>query len=384
MAIKIETILSSENLGTELTEQELADIAAELLDGLDSDESSRKGWIDSQDEAIRLAMQVVEDKTFPWPGAANVKYPLLTTAALQFSSRAYPALVPGVNLVRGKVNGYDPQGVKASKAERIGKHMSYQLLEKMGDWEEDMDKLCMSLPILGTMFKKTYYCNVRQRNVSELVYPQDLVVDYWTRNLEDAQRISQYIHMTDNELYEKIMAGIYLDRREELNKVISERESNSVENEVHNLSTPSTVDKSTPHELAEIHCYLDLDSDGYAEPYVVTIHLESELILRIVARFDQDGLYMDGNKVLRIDPIHYYTKFSFVPDPNGAFYDVGFGLILSPINETINTVINQLLDAGTLSNMQAGFISKGIRIRGGEKRFEPGEWKWVNTTGDDL
>jgi len=382
--MKIDTILSSENLGTEFSEDELNEIATELLDGVESDERSRKGWRDSQDDAVRLAMQVVEGKTFPWKGAANVKYPLLSTAALQFASRAYPALVPGVNLVRGKVNGYDTDGMKMAKADRIGKHMSYQLIEQMQDWEEDMDKLCMSLPILGTMFKKTYYDSVKQQNVSELVYPQDLIVNYWAKSLEDAQRVTQLIQMSDNEIYEKVVSNIFLDWGDELYKAVPVESVNDVADEVHKINQPETVDKSTPHEIAEIHCYLDLDNDGYSEPYVVTIHLESEKILRIVARFDQDGLYMDGKKVLRIEPINYYTKFSFVPDPTGAFYDLGFGLLLGPINETINTTINQLLDAGTLSNMQAGFISKGIRLKGGEKSFEPGEWKWVNTTGDDL
>jgi len=382
--IDMDKILSSENLAEELTEEELTSLAQEILEEYEEDRQSRAGWEYAMDDAMRLAMQVVEEKTIPWPGAANVKYPLLTTAAIQFSSRAYPALVPGVTIVKGKVSGRDLTGEKAEKADRIGQHMSYQLLEEMEDWEEEMDKLCVSLPILGTMFKKTYYDSVLQRNVSELVYPRDLIVNYWAKTLETAPRIHHRIYLSDNSIYERVADEIYLDWGDELTKQITDTEDH-LEQDIHEITRPQEVDDDTPHEIIETHCFLDLDGDGYKEPYVITTHLASQKILRIVARFDEDGLYEDDNKeVKRIKPIHYFTKFSFVPDPDGSFYDIGLGILLGPINETINTVINQLLDAGSLSNMQAGFISKGIRIKGGNKNFELGEWKTVNSTGDDL
>lgn len=135
----------------------------------------------------------------------------------------------------------------------------------------------------------------------------------------------------------------------------------------------------------EQHTFLDLDDDEYDEPYVVTFHKESGTVLRITARFDELGLHTDEHgDVLRIEPIQYYTKFGFIPNPDGSFYDIGFGTLLGPINDSVNTLINQLVDAGSLSNLQSGFIGKGLRLKLGESRFQPGEWKAVNATADDL
>jgi len=380
--LELDVILSSDNLAEEFTENDLGIIGHELVEEYIEDKGSRAGWESMQEEAMLLAMQVEEEKTFPWPNAANVKYPLLTTAAIQFSSRAYPALVPGVNIVKGKVSGRDIDGSKMAKADRIGQHMSYQLLEEMDDWEEEMDKLCVSLPILGNMFKKTYYDSSTGTNVSELVYPRDLVVHYWAKSLETAQRVHQRLHMSDNDIYERVAAKIYLDWEDKLTKAPIEDES--TQEAVHGVEDTVDVDDAYPHEVIESHCFLDLDGDGYKEPYIVTTHLNSTKVLRIVARFNEDGLFEEGGKVRKITPTQYFTKFSFVPDPDGSFYDIGFGTLLGPINETINTLINQLLDAGTLSSMQGGFISRGIRVKNGDYNFEPGEWKVVNSTGDDL
>ena len=144
-------------------------------------------------------------------------------------------------------------------------------------------------------------------------------------------------------------------------------------------------DKSTPYTLLEQHTFLDLDEDGYAEPYIVTIESQSQKVLRIVPRFSPAGVEVDDKgKIISIDPIQYYTKYDFIPNPDGGFYSIGFGRLLGPLNESSNTIINQLVDAGSLSNLQSGFIGKGLRIKMGESRFSPGEWKAVNATGDDI
>ena len=135
----------------------------------------------------------------------------------------------------------------------------------------------------------------------------------------------------------------------------------------------------------EQHTYLDLDDDDYKEPYIVTIDEQSQKVLRIVARFDSDGIHLNDDKeIVQIDPVSYYTKYGFIPNPDGGFYDIGFGHLLGPLNESANTVINQLVDAGTLANLQSGFLGKGLRLKMGETRFQPGEWKSVNATGDDI
>jgi chaperonin GroES len=128
-----------------------------------------------------------------------------------------------------------------------------------------------------------------------------------------------------------------------------------------------------------------LDEDGYGEPYIVTVEEQSKKVVRIVARYDEDSVKMDQDeKLLFIEPVQYYTKYGFIPNPDGGFYDIGFGRLLGSINESVDTLINQLIDSGTLSNLQSGFLGKGLRVKLGDYNFTPGEWKTVNSTGDDL
>ena len=150
-------------------------------------------------------------------------------------------------------------------------------------------------------------------------------------------------------------------------------------------TVPPEDDSTTPYIVLEQHCFLDLDKDGYPEPYVVVVEKESREVLRIAARFNTEGVQVDEKgKVVSITPDEYYTKYSFFPNPDGGFYDIGFGRLLGPINASVDTIINQLTDAGTLSNLQSGFIGKGLRIKMGDTKFTPGEWKAVNATGTDI
>lgn len=383
--IGIDKLLSNTSIVDMIDDSDLNLIGDHVCEMYDIDESSRETYIDNIDSWMRLAMQTVEQKTFPWVGAANVKFPLLTIAALQFSARAYPALIPGTNVVRGKVIGFDETGEKQKRAIRVGKHMSYQLLDQMEDWEEEMDRLLFSLPIVGCMFKKTYHESLKASNVSEVVYPKELVVNYWAKSLSDAERITHILKLSENDIYERKAQNVYADI--DLEKPSSDDIVDVNRDEVIGTEPDDSGDDSNlPYMILEQHTYLDLDGDGYKEPYIVTVDYGSSNVLRIVPRYNSNSIQLtaDGKEVIKITPDQYFTKFSFIPSPDGGFYDIGFGILLGPINETINTTINQLLDAGTLSNLQAGFISKGIRIKGGNKAFTPGEWKYANATGDDL
>jgi len=380
--LNLNKILSSANLAEKMHEDDLCKIGNYCHDGYEVDLGSREGWEENLDEWMELAMQATEEKTFPWPGAANIKYPLITTAAMQFSARAYAALLPGMNLVKGRVIGEDETGEKHETAIRVGKHMSYQLLEEMEDWEEQMDRLLFSLPIVGCMFKKSYFDAIKGHNVSEMIYPKELVVNYFAKSLEDAERISHSLYMSENDVYERQSAGLYLDV--ELEKNLDEVQER-VSEEITGVEKPRKQDCTLPYNIIEQHTWLDLDGDGYKEPYIVTFDYNSKNVLRIVARFtEKDISYTDTQDLQSIKAMQYFTKFSFIPSPDGSFYDIGFGVLLGPINDTINTLINQLIDAGTLSNLQSGFISNGIRIKGGDKNFTPGEWKVANSSGDDL
>ena len=367
-------MLEQTNIAENLDEDELIGIGAVAYEGFMQDLDSRKDWENNIDEWTKLATQVKEEKTYPWPKASNVKYPLLSTAAMQFAARAYPSLIPSDGkIVKAQVIGKDPTGQKLAKAERTSIYTSYQLMHEMDCWEEDMDKLLIMLPVVGTMFKKTYWDSLHEKNCSKLVMPKNLVVNYWTESLHKCERISEIIEMSPRLVKERQNAGIFLDV--DLGEAPTPEDARNA---------PAT-DRTTPYTIIEQHTFLDLDEDGYEEPYVVTFHKESRKVLRIAPRFDERGLISDEKgKVVRIEPIQYYTKFGFIPNPDGGFYDIGFGVLLGPINDSVNTLINQLIDSGTINNLQSGFIGKGLRIRMGEQRFQPGEWKAVNATGDDL
>ncbi|CAB4130516.1 hypothetical protein UFOVP128_5 [uncultured Caudovirales phage] len=367
-------MLESVNIAESLDEQQLKDIGRDAEKGYVLDHESRKDWEKNIDEWTKLAKQTMEPKTYPWPKASNIKYPLLSTAAMQFAARAYPSLVPSNGkIVNAKPIGKDPDGAKSKTAEAVSIYMSYQLLEEMTGWEEEMDKLLIMLPVVGTMFKKTYWDPLKEENCSHLVMPKNLVVNYWARNLQDAERISEILEVSPRKIKERQQSGLWLD--------VDFGKANMPENQ---MNAP-VADDTTPHIFIEQHTFLDLDDDGYKEPYVVTFHKDTKKVVRIVARFDETTIKLDAEgNIRKIDPIQYYTKFGFIPNPDGGFYDIGFGVLLGPLNHSVNTLINQLLDAGHLATLQAGFLGKGLRIKMGDTKFIPGEWKAVNSTGDDL
>jgi len=380
--LDISEILEEDNVAEMLSETELTSIGEEALKGYKADRQSRAPYEELLSKWTKLALQISEEKTFPWQGASNVKYPLLATAAMQFAARAYPSLVPSNGeIVKVRVLGKDPTGQKKERASRIGKFMSYQVLDEMEEWEEEMDRLLITLPIAGTVFKKTYFDPDKGRNVSCTVMPKDLVVNYWAKDLESAERCTQIYKYTKLKIQEKIRSGFYVNADLGDPQIVVEDQSA----DPNEMVAPSEVDSTTPFTILEQHGYLDLDKDGLAEPYVITFEETSGKVLRIAPRFSESDVFLNAEQeIAKITAQQYYTKYSFVPNPDGGFYDIGFGRLLGSINAAADTMINQITDAGTLSNMQSGFIAKGLRVKMGESGFRPGEWKEVNATGQDL
>ncbi len=374
---EIEPPITVENILDTLDKEQKEKIASECKSAFDDDLRSRGEWESNIDDWIALAKQTKQDKTYPWPGASNVKYPLVATAAMQFAARSYPSLVPSNGkVVNSVVIGKDTTGEKYEKAQRVSTYMSYQIMHEMRGWEEDMDKMLMMLPIVGTMFKKTWYDKVEDKIKSKLILPKYLVVNYWTTNLDESERISEVIHMSPRLLKERQNMGVYAE--EDLGDPVAE-----------NHLMPDDADtnsKSIPYTIIEQHTFLDLDDDGYAEPYIVTFDYSSGKLLRISRRYLLDDVVLkdDEKTIARIKPIQMYTKFGFIPNPDGSFYDIGFGVLLGPINESVNTLINQLVDSGHLHNLQSGFIGKALRVKMGDQSLRPGEWRPVNATADDL
>lgn len=381
----LQKFADADNICEFLEKDELGRIGTKVIEELDIDKGSRYEWDERMKEAMDLAMQVREEKTWPWPNAANVKYPLLTTAAIQFNARAYPAIVPGKDIVKCKVNGDDsglyqpitdpqtgqpaldeqgqpamqeivPPGAKQARADRVGRHMSFQLGDEMTEWEPDTDRLLVILPILGVAFRKTYYGPGKGQNCSEMILPSMLYINYKAKCLEEAPRITQEFTLYPYEITERFRSEIF---------------------EEFEYATKAD-DHDEPQVFYEQHRRLDLDNDSYPEPYIVTVHKDTKTVVRIVARFYPEDVKINQGKVMKITPIHYFTKYGFIPNPESAIYDLGFGMLLNPINESVNSILNQMLDAGTIQNAGGGFIGRGLRIKGGPIRYRPGEYKPVD------
>lgn len=348
------------NIAPMLEKDVVNKIGKEVVRGYDIDKNSRADWEKMMRTAMDLAMQVTTEKSWPWPKAANVKYPLITTAAIQFSARAYPAIVRGAEVVKGQVVGPDPQGAKKARAERIGHHMSYQVLEEIADWDEEEDKLLLQMAIVGCAFRKTYFDVMLGRPCSDLVAAKDLVYNHavpWNKQ----RRKTHCIPLYRNEVIERQRGGIF-----ELDITLG-------------MPQGEDNDEDGHFEFLEQHCWYDLDKDGYKEPYIVTVLKETGEVARILARFDEEGVHINAkNEISKIEEVEYFTKYPFMPNPDGGSYDVGLGMLLNPINETVNTVLNQLLDAGTLANTGGGFISAGLKMKGGAASFSPGEFKPID------
>lgn len=382
--LELPYIVKQANLVPDLSKADLAIIGNEVFDAWQTDKTSRADWESKTEVAMKLALQVMENKTFPWEGASNVKFPLVTIAALQYSARAYPALISTPEIVKCRVIGEDPNGVKQARANRISAHMSYQILEEDECWEEEMDRVLISQPIIGCAFKKTWYDPAVAHNRSVNILARDLYIPYFAKSLEKASRITEVLYYTKNDMYEKVAQDIFAEWDESAPPQDQGSDPlQAAQQEAQGVTKP-TDDPDRPYELLEQHTFLDLDGDGYKEPYVVTIRKDTKYVLRIVARFDSTSVKKKGTKVICIEPDHYYTKVPFIPSPDGGIYDIGFGTLLGPLNESINTSINQLIDAGTLSVTAGGFLGRGVKFRSGDNSFKPFEWKRVDSTGDDL
>lgn len=353
--------IKSPNLVFEIDADEMTRLGRKVVEEYELDLQSRKdaGWDERNAQALKLAMQVKEDKTWPWVGAANIKYPLITTAAIQFAARAYPAIVDGWNVVKGKVMG-EPTPEKRDRADRIGQHMSWQLLEEMEEWESDTDQMLHVLPITGCMVRKTWFDPVYGRNRSEIIFPDKVVVNYFAK--ADCPRITQVVEYYPHEVLERVRSEVWGD-----------------------ITLEQHADSNEPECFLEQHRLWDMDGDGYPEPYIVTVHKDTGKVVRVVARYDEGGVTMSQKgEVVSIKPIDYFTKYSFIPSMDGSWYPIGFGTLLNSLNETINATINQLLDAGTLANTQGGFIGNGVSLKSGKMPTKMGEWHKVSVEGGDL
>lgn len=382
MALSLEELQNSTNIAELLDDEQLHAIGSQVTKGYDLDLDSLSEWREKLHEAMDIAKQVMDEKSFPWPDASNIKYPLITQAAVNYAARTLPSVIQKDKVVKALLNGADPNGESWLRSTRVTKFMSWQLLFDDRNWLADIDQFLHIWPVVGTLFKKTYHNPISNKNCSDLITPDKVIVNYAVKDLESARRITHKMVKYVNDIIENQRRGVYLDTVD-IALLTPQIEDNDLL-DTNMYSVNNLQDEDHALEILEQHCWLDLDEDGYREPYIVTVHRNSEQVLRIIARFDK----VEKNKkdeVIRISAKNFFTVYKFMPSFDGGFYGVGFGFLLLPINKAVNSLMNQLIDSGTLSVTQGGFIGGGIRIKDGDFNIKMGEWKMISTmTGTSL
>lgn len=357
-------LTAPDNLAEMLEDAEIGRIGQEVISEFEIDDESMSDWREKMQKGVDLAKLVKETKSYPFPNASNVKYPLVTSAALQFNARAYPAIVPAERVVKAQVFGSDADGMKAARADRVSAHMSYQLLNEVEEWEEETDKLLVQLPIVGTMVRKVWFDGARGRIRCRVIDPGEFIVNDRARNLSEAPRVSEKLMLYPSEIKEREASGVW---------------------RVCDYGMEDGADKDAPVEFIEQHRLIDLDGDGTPEPYIVVVHRKSAKVARIAADYTpQDVNLADDGRVLSIQRNSYFVAYHFLPSMDGGFHGTGLGLLLGDISAAINTNMNMLIDAGHMSSLGGGFIGSGFRVKGGNQMRRPGEWKMVGTEGAVL
>ena len=363
------------NLAEFLEEDDLRKLTGDLLNYYESDKESRKDWEDTYVKGLDMLGFKYEDRTQPFEGASGVVHPLLAESVTQFQAQAYKEMLPPHGPVNCQIVGEITPPVE-DQAKRVKDFMNYQIMNVMKEYDPELDQLLFYLPLAGSAFKKVYYDGQLGRAVSKFVSGEDLVIDYFAADLETASRVTHCIKMNGNELRKNQVSGFYRDVEVSSGSV----DTSEVKEKVNELDgvEPSYTGDDDEHLILEMHCDLDIpgfeDENGIKLPYIVTIDKDSEEVLSIRRNFDQ----IDSSRKKK----QYFVHYKFLPGL--GFY--GFGLIhmLGGLSRTATSVLRQLIDAGTLANLPAGFKARGMRIRDHDNPLQPGEFRDVDVTGTSI
>ena len=367
------------NLAEEIPDRELGRISSDLLGEYDSNKASRQEWEDTYSNGLELLGFTHSERTQPFRGASGVTHPLLAEAATQFQAQAFNELLPAGGPVKTQVMGKDTVP-KMAQAQRVKQFMNYYITSVMEDYTPDMDQMLFYLPLAGSTFKKIYYDETIDRAVSKFVPAENLVVPYETSDLDSCPNITQTIRMSLNDLRKKQVSGFYLD----VDVLPSQSELSSVQEQAAKIEgfEPADLD----YDCTILECHVDLDLEGYEEkdddgeetgikvPYVVTISQDNGEILAIRRNYLED----DDKK----RKIQYFVHYKFLP--GFGFYGLGLIHTIGGLSRTATAALRQLIDAGTLSNLPAGFKARGLRIRDDDEPLQPGEFRDVDAPGGAI
>ena len=361
------------NLAEFMSDDDMNVIANELIGKFDEDKSSRKDWEETYTKGLDLLGFKYEERSQPFQGASGVTHPVLAEAVTQFQAQAYRELLPAGGPVRTQIVGKENL-LKQQQAERVSDFMNYQIMHVMEEYDPELDQMLFHLPLAGSAFKKVYFDNNLGRAVSKFVPADDIVVPYTATDLQTSERVTHVIRRSENEIKKMQVTGMYRD----VSLSVSTEEDRVLnkEREISGVEKSDYADDM--YTLLEIHCNLDLpgfeDQSGVKLPYIVTVDEGSGRVLSIYRNYrENDPLYRKDQ---------YFVHFKFLPGL--GFY--GFGLVhmLGGLSRTATAALRQLIDAGTLSNLPAGFKARGLRIRDDDNPLQPGEFRDVDAPSGDL
>jgi hypothetical protein len=371
------------NLAEVIDEQDLGTLGSELYQDTQSYKDSRADWEKAYTQGLDLLGFKYESRTEPFQGASSATHPVLAEAVTQFQALAYKELLPAEGPVRTQVIGLDTPEIQ-DQADRVSEFMNYQIMDIMKEYEPEFDQMLFYLPLSGSTFKKVYYDETLGRAVSKFIQAQDIVVPYTANSIDDAEAVVHVIKISENELRKQQVAGFYRDiELEASDELTQDSDVKSKERQLEGV----TMSGQTEDVFTLLECHVNLDLEGFEDinpqtgeptgiklPYIVTIEEGSREVLSIRRNYNQ------------ADPlkkkINYFVHFKFLP--GFGFYGNGLIQMIGGLSRTATQALRQLLDAGTLSNLPAGFKQRGIRIRDDAQSIQPGEWRDVDAPGGNL
>ena len=367
------------NLAEEMPDRELGRIASELSSEFDANKASRQEWEDAYANGLELLGFNYNERSEPFRGASGVTHPILAEAATQFQAQAFNELLPAGGPVRAVVLGSETPD-KTAQAQRVSQFMNYYVTGVMEEYTPELDQMLFYLPLAGSTFKKVYFDETLGRAVSKFVPAENLVVPYETSDLETCPNISQVIRMSLNDLRKKQVSGFYLD----MPVIPAQGDSTSISTELERIDGVSA--SQIDYDCTILECHVDLDLEGYEDkdeegeptgikiPYVVTISQDNGQILSIRRNYREE----DDN----MRKIQYFVHYKFLP--GFGFYGLGLIHTIGGLSRTATAALRQLIDAGTLSNLPAGFKARGLRIRDDDDPLQPGEFRDVDAPGGAI
>ena len=362
------------NLVNSVSDSTLDEVSSYVLTNAEEDRASRKDWEDSYTRGLDLLGLKYENRTEPFDGATGVTHPILNEAVTQFQAQAYKELLPSSGPVRAQIIG-TANPMLEQQAQRVQEYLNYQIMYNMEEYEPEYDQMLYFLGLAGSAFKKVYRDTSLNRPVSKFITSEDILVSYSATDLKSAERVTHVIKISENELRKLQVSGVYADM--ELTGSAS-RSDTEIQEKYDDLEGRDPSDRSQDYTLYECHCYFNLeefpDENEIKLPYIITVCVDTEQVLSIRRNYSPEDTMK--NK------IPHFVQYKFTPGL--GFY--GFGLIhlLGNLSRTATANLRQLIDAGTLANMPAGFKARGLRIADDSDPLQPGEFRDVDVPGGDL